>query len=44
MPWTLDLQGLFTVLVVAFVAGFGWAAGVWLWGRITSFTNRPPKG
>jgi hypothetical protein len=43
MPWSLDILSLLTVLVVAFFAGFGWAAGVWLWGRITGGLFRHPS-
>jgi len=43
VPWTLDLLGLLTVLVVLFFAGFGWAAGVWLFGRIIAALTRPPS-
>lgn len=31
---SLDLLFLVTVLVVALVAGFGWSAGCWLFGKL----------
>jgi len=33
---SLDPMFLLAVLVVAFIAGFGWSAGCWLWGRVVS--------
>jgi hypothetical protein len=33
---SLDLTYLFTVLVVSFIAGFGWRVGTWLAEKIFS--------
>jgi hypothetical protein len=31
-----NLLNFVWLLVAAFFLGFGWAAGVWLWGRLVS--------
>lgn len=35
MTCPTTLWGAVCVLLFAFLAGFGWSAGAWLWGRIT---------